>query len=172
MLAIRLTMMIIIIIMHLQVVSVWIWLKTLHSVTGRKSSTLLELIIGFLRTGSSNRRWRWSAIATNKTIPHSIPALMIARTISTTTTMVIISERTYYYVLRSYITIYVVYYDTRTHAHTCTPVYINQDVCNNYYTYSLKTSLTPVFTFHCVLRRRPQWRSIVIYLRPWWCRSM
>lgn len=64
----------------------WSWLKTSRSVTGRKSSTLLELIIGFLRTGSSNRRSRWLVININKTTLHLIPALAITQTISTTTT--------------------------------------------------------------------------------------
>lgn len=70
-------------------VSVWIWPKTLRSVTGRKSLIVVELIIGFLRTDSSNRQWRWLATATNKTILHSILALMITQTISTTTMVII-----------------------------------------------------------------------------------
>lgn len=77
--------------------SVWIWPKTSRSVTGRKSSTLLELNIGFLRTGSSNGQWPTATY--NKTISRSIPAHTIMPTISMTT-MVIITHYILYCIVR------------------------------------------------------------------------
>lgn len=82
---------------------VWIWPKTSRSVTGRKSSTLLEPNIGFLRTGSSNGKCPMATY--NRTISRSIPAHTITPTISMTTMVII----THYTILYCVCIVYVVY---------------------------------------------------------------